>query len=73
MVDDIKLADTVLIVSYTFAWDFPFQLKHQNTSTILLAGKGYGPFSGIAGAISVAKEFVKLVEPYRVAPEAPKK
>src|SRR5262249_42490006 len=45
MVDDRKVADVVLEVGYTFAWDFPFALKHQNTSIILLSGKGVGPFS----------------------------
>lgn len=65
IVDDPKLADAVLSVGYTFAWDYPFQLKHQNTTTILLAGKGSGPFSGPAGAASVANEFVKLAKPYR--------
>ena len=68
IVDDPKVADTVLVVGYTFAWDFPFELKHQNTSLMLLAGKGSGPFSGPAGAASVASQFVKLAKPYRVAP-----
>jgi len=27
-VNDPKLADVVLEVGYTFAWDFPFQWKH---------------------------------------------
>jgi hypothetical protein len=65
IVDDPKLADVVLNVGYTFAWDYPFELKHQNTTTILLAGKGLGPFSGPAGAASVANEFVKIAKPYR--------
>lgn len=64
-VDDPKLADVVLEVGYTFAWDFPFQLKHLNTATVLFAGKGMGPFSGPAGATSVAKEFVKPLKPFR--------
>jgi hypothetical protein len=33
---------------------------------VLLSGKGRGPFSGPAGAASVAKEFVKLAQPHRV-------
>ena len=64
-VDDPKLADVVLEVGYTFAWDFPFQLKHLNTATVLFAGKGVGPFSGPAGAASVAKKFMKLLKPFR--------
>lgn len=67
IVDDRKVADTVLDVGYTFAWDFPFELKHQNTTIVLLAGKGVGPFSGVAGAASVASEFVKTAKPFRVA------
>jgi len=72
IVDDRKVADTVLDVGYTFAWDFPFELKHQNTTIVLLSGKGVGPFSGVAGAASVASEFVKLAKPYRINSE-PKK
>ena len=68
IVDDPRIADTVLEVGYTFAWDYPFQLKHQNTTIVLLSGKGLGPFSGIAGAASVAAELAKLAKPYRSAP-----
>ena len=68
IVDDRKVADTVLDVGYTFAWDFPFELKHQNTTIVLLSGKGVGPFSGVAGAASVASEFVKIAKPYRIKP-----
>jgi S1-C subfamily serine protease len=67
LVDDPTLADVVLEVSYTFAWDYPFSLRHQNTTMILLAGKGKGPFSGPAGATSVAKELAKALKPYRAA------
>ena len=56
----------VLHVGFAFEWDFPFELKHQNTSTMLLAGKGVGPFSGPLGAKNVAAEFVKLMKPYRM-------
>lgn len=66
MVDDARLADVVLEVRYVFAWEFPFVLRHQNTSVVLLSGKGRGPFSGPTGAASVAKEFVKLAQPHRV-------
>ena len=31
IVDDPGVADAVLTVDYTFAWDYPFVLKHQNT------------------------------------------
>ena len=53
-------------LSYTFAWDYPFTVKHQNTSVVLLTGKGVGPFSGPAGAASVATELVKALKPYRL-------
>lgn len=65
IVDDPRVADVVLSVSYTFAWDFPFQLRHQNTTTVLIAGKGEGPFSGPLGAADVARQFVNLARPYR--------
>lgn len=67
VVDDPSVADVVLEVGYTFAWDYPFSLRHRNTSVSLLSGKGTGPFSGPAGATSVAKEFIKLVKPHRAA------
>ena len=70
IVDDRGVADTVLEVDYTFAWDYPFTLKHQNTSIVLLSGKGSGPFSGPAGAASVARELARQLKPYRTtAPE----
>jgi hypothetical protein len=65
IVDDPRVADVVLSVSYTFAWDFPFQLRHQNTTTVLIAGKGEGPFSGPLGAADVARQFVNKVKTYR--------
>lgn len=65
IVDDRSLADTVLEVSYTFAWDFPFVLKHQNSSMVLLSGKGVGPMSGVLGASDVAKQFSKTAKPFR--------
>jgi hypothetical protein len=71
MVDDPHLADVLLNVSYTFAWDYPFQLKHQNTTVVLLAGKGLGPFSGPVGAADVAREFVKAVKRYRATGKTP--
>jgi hypothetical protein len=67
IVDDSALADAVLHVAYTFAWDYPFSLTHQNTTVVLVSGKGSGPFSGPAGAKSVASEFTKLLKPYRTA------
>lgn len=73
MVDDPHLADVLLNVSYTFAWDYPFQLKHQNTTIVLLAGKGLGPFSGPAGAADVAREFVEAVKRSRVLTKEPAK
>lgn len=66
LVDDPAVADVVLTVNYTFAWDYPFALRHQNTSVVLLSGKGVGPFSGPAGAISVAAELAKALKPYRL-------
>jgi hypothetical protein len=68
IVDNSAVADVVLEVGYTFAWDYPFSLVHQNTSIVLVSGKGTGPFSGPTGADSVAREFAKLLKPYRVAP-----
>jgi hypothetical protein len=65
IVDDPAVADVVLHVNYTFAWDYPFTIKHQNTSVVLVSGKGSGPLSGPASAESVAKELVKALKPYR--------
>jgi hypothetical protein len=70
IVDDPLVADVVLNVSYTFAWDYPFSLKHQNTSMVLVSGKGSGPLSGPKGASSVVGELVKALGPYRVAAPA---
>ncbi len=72
IVDDPRVADVVLEVTYTFAWDYPFELKHQNTTFVLLAGKGEGPFSGPLGAADVAREFVELAKSYRIAPKEKK-
>jgi hypothetical protein len=72
MVDDPRVADVVFEVSYTFAWDYPFQLRHQNTTFVLLAGVGEGPLSGLAGATDVARVFVDLAKPYRLAPKEKK-
>lgn len=69
LVDDPSLADVVLVVGYTFVWDYPFTLRHQNTSMVLLAGKGSGPFSGPVGAASVARNLIKLLKPYRGSSE----
>ena len=65
LVDDPRVADTVLYVGYTFAWEFPFSLKHQGSSIVLLAGKGQGPLSGLIGANNVAAEFIKAAQPFR--------
>jgi hypothetical protein len=67
IVDDPRVADVVLKVSYTFAWDYPFELRHQNTTMVLLAGKGEGPFSGPLGAEDVARQFVNAARPWREA------
>ncbi|MGE5814698.1 MAG: hypothetical protein ACM36C_09450 [Acidobacteriota bacterium] len=72
IVDDSALADVVLHVGFTFAWDYPFSLTHQNTTVVLLSGKGTGPFSGPAGAKSVASELTKLLKPHRSAPHPAK-
>ena len=37
-------------------------------AVVLVSGKGSGPFSGPAGATSVASEFAKLPKVYRVTP-----
>jgi len=65
MVDDPAVADVILKVSYTFAWDFPFELTHRNTTIVLLSGKGEGPFSGPLGAADVARNLVNLAKPWR--------
>jgi Trypsin-like peptidase domain len=70
LVDDMKVADTILTVSYTPAWDYPFSLKYQNSSVVVVSGKGVGPFSGPAGAASVASELVKALMPYRIEPKS---
>ena len=72
IVDDPTVADTVLKVGYTFAWDYPFTLRHQNTTIVLISGKGEGPFSGPLGAADVARQFVKTVKEWREAKEKPK-
>ena len=69
IVQDRKVADTVLSVSYNFAWDYPFVLRHQNTTTVLLGGKGEGPFSGPLGAWDVARQFVNAARKWRLEPE----
>lgn len=65
MVDDPRVADVILKVSYTFAWDYPFELTHRNTTMVLLSGKGEGPFSGPLGAADVARNLMNLVKPWR--------
>jgi len=65
MVDDPSVADVILKVSYTFAWDYPFELTHRNTTIVLLSGKGEGPFSGPLGADDVARNLVNLTKPWR--------
>ena len=69
IVDDPGVADVILDVGYTFAWDYPFSLTHRRTSIVLVSGKGVGRFSGPAGAESVARELAKLPKTYR--PSAP--
>jgi hypothetical protein len=73
IVDDPHVADVLLKVGYTFAWEYPFQLKHQNTTMVLVAGKGLGPFSGPLGAADVAREFVKAVKSARTQTRVEKK
>ncbi len=70
IVDDRRVADVVLKVSYTFAWDYPFELMHQNSTIVLLSGKGEGPFSGPLGAADVARVFVNTTKPWRTAKQA---
>jgi disulfide oxidoreductase YuzD len=65
IVNDRRVADVVLTVDYTFAWDYPFALTHQNTTIVLLSGKGEGPFSGPLGAADVARQFVNMAKPWR--------
>ena len=70
IVDDRHVADVVLKVGYTFAWDFPFELTHQNTTIVLVSGKGEGPFSGPLGAADVARQFVNMAKPWRETKKA---
>ncbi len=65
IVEDARVADTVLTVGYTFAWDYPFALRHQNTTMVLVSGKGEGPFSGPLGATDLARQFVNAVKAWR--------
>jgi hypothetical protein len=65
IVDDPRVADVVLKVGYTFAWEYPFELTHRNTTIVLLSGKGEGPFSGPLGAFDVARNFVNAAKPWR--------
>jgi hypothetical protein len=71
MVDDPSVADVILKVSYTFAWDFPFELTHRNTTIVLLSGKGEGPFSGPLGADDVARNLVNMAKPWREEKKSP--
>jgi hypothetical protein len=73
IVDDLRVADTVLKVSYTFAWEYPFELTHRNTTIVLLSGKGEGPFSGPLGAADVARNLVNAAKPWREEKKAPEK
>ena len=73
IVEDARVADTVLTVSYTFAWDYPFALRHQNTTMVLVSGKGEGPFSGPLGAADVARQFVNEVKAWREEKKASSK
>jgi hypothetical protein len=68
VVDDHTVADVILEISYTFPFDYPFTLKYQNSSVVLLSGKGTGAFSGQAGATSVVTELTKALKPYRQDP-----
>jgi len=65
IVDDPRVADTVFRISYTFAWEYPFELRHQNSTIVLLSGKGEGPMYGPLGAVDVARQFVKAAKAWR--------
>ena len=69
IVEDQNVADVILEVGYTFAWDYPFSLTHRPTSIVLVSGKGVGRLWGPEGARSVARELATLLKPYR--PSAP--
>ena len=64
-VEDKSIADAVLEVNYTFAWDYPFALTSQGV--LLASGKGYGPFSVALGATDVAKKLTALLRSGRQA------
>ena len=65
VVDERTIADAVLDVNYTFAWDYPFTLTSQGV--LLASGKGYGPFSVALGATDVAKKLTALLKSGRQA------
>jgi hypothetical protein len=70
LVEDPRFADVILEVAYTFAWDYPFALRHQNSSVVLVSGKGTGPFSAPLGAKSVAEQLAKSLKAHRAASPA---
>ena len=51
-----------------YPWDYPFSTEVPEYERGSGVGKGSGPFSGPAGARSVASEFAKLLKAYRVTP-----
>lgn len=65
LVEDRAIADAVLEVNYTFAWDYPFALTSQGV--LLASGKGYGPFSVALGATDVARKLTALLKSGRQA------
>jgi hypothetical protein len=65
IVEDARVADTVLTVATLLPGTIRIALRHQNTTMVLVSGKGEGPFSGPLGAANVARQFVKAVKAWR--------
>jgi hypothetical protein len=40
LVNDREMPDVILDIGYTFAWDYPFSLKHQHSSVVLRPQRG---------------------------------
>jgi hypothetical protein len=64
VVDDPKAADAVLIIRHSAGWEFPFELKSPDRTTLLLFGAGRG-YDGKTAAANIAIDFIQKTRPYR--------
>ena len=64
VVDDPKAADAVLIIRHSAGWEFPFELKSPDRSTLLLfgAGRAYEAKTAVA---NIAIDFIQKTRQYR--------